>query len=146
MPSFMLIARPAPCAPAGRAALLAAGAVLLLWLAPTFSSAGGMLELADLLSNPKQYDRQMVSVTGRVTNLRVAKDRAGKNVYGFLLQEGENLIKVFAVGRASIHEGDYIVVEGVFHRLRRAGRTPSYNQIKANLIRSLERLYPDLIG
>ncbi len=146
MTSATLIARGATCAPAGPAALLAAGALLLICLATTLAAAGGMLELADLVSNPEQYDQQMVAVAGRVSNLRVAKDRAGKNVYGFLLKEGESLVRVFGVGRASVHEGEYVVVEGVFHRLRGAGRSITYNQIKANFIRSLERLHPDLVG
>ncbi len=146
MTSWLLTARRATCALAGRPSLLAAGVFLLLWFAPAASGAGDMLELADLVSNPEQYDRQMVAVTGQVTNLRVATDRAGKHVYGFLLREGENLVKVFGVGRAAVHEGEYIVVEGVFHRLRGAGRVTTYNQIKANLIRSLERPNPDLVG
>lgn len=146
MTACTLIPRRATRALAGRAALLAAGLCLLLGLAPPVSGAGGMIELAELVSNPEQYDRQMVTVTGRVTKLRVAKDQAGKDVYGFLLKEGESLVKVFGVGPASIREGEYIVVEGVFHRLRGAGRAATYNQIKANLIRSLERLHPDLVG
>lgn len=144
--TWFMILRDATGAPPGRSALSVAGLFLLLCLAPAVAKAGGMLELAELVSHPEQYDQQMVAVTGQVTNLRVATNRAGKQVYGFLLKEGESLVRVFGVGRASIHEGEHIVVEGVFHRLRGAGRGPSYNQIKANLIRSLERLHPDLIG
>lgn len=141
-----LALRRATGAPARRTLLLAVGASLLLWLAPTGSGAGGMLELADLVSNPEQYDRQMVTVTGRVTGLRAAKNRAGNLVYRFLLKEGESLVKVLAVRRGPIREGEYVVVKGVFHRLRRAGRAAAYNRIKANLIRSLDRLHPDLVG
>ncbi len=140
------IERDVTCAPAGRAAPWIAGVLFLFCLAPTFAGAGGMLELTELVSNPEQYDRQMVAVTGQVTNLRTAQDRAGKRVYGFLLKEGESLVRVFGVGRASVHEGEHIVVEGVFHRLRGAGRGNRYNQIKADLIRSLERIHPDLVG
>lgn len=144
--TWCMIARDATGVPARGGALWIAGVFFVLCLAPNFAGAGGMLELAELVSHPEQYDRQMVAVTGQVINLRLAKNRAGRQVYGFLLRDGESLVKVFGVGRASIHEGEHIVVEGVFHRLRGAGRGTNYNQIKANLIRSLERLHPDLIG
>lgn len=141
-----LITRPAPRGLEGRAARLVAGILLLLGLTPAVSGAGGMLELAELVSHPEQYDRQMVAVTGQVSDLRAGKDREGRDVYGFLLREGESLVKVFGVGRTPVREGEHIVVEGVFHRLRGAGRAATYNQIKATLIRSLERLHPDLVG
>jgi len=39
-----------------------------------------------------------------------------------------------------------VVVEGVFNRLRQAGRTIIYNEIKASTIRPIDRLHPDFVG
>jgi len=37
-------------------------------------------------------------------------------------------------------------VEGIFSRLRQAGRTVIYNEIKALSIKPMSRLNPDLVG
>jgi hypothetical protein len=39
-----------------------------------------------------------------------------------------------------------VIVEGVFSRLRQVGRAIVYNEIKATLIRPIDRLNPDLVG
>ncbi|MGH7234936.1 MAG: hypothetical protein ACREIO_01015 [Nitrospiraceae bacterium] len=105
-----------------------------------------MMEIADLLSHPDQYDKQMVVVVGRVTNLQIATNRQGHLAYGFLLNDTNGSVKVVGLGRAEVHDGEQVIVEGVFSRLRQAGRVMIYNEIKANSIRSLDRLNPDLVG
>ena len=45
-----------------------------------------------------------------------------------------------------VREGDQVIVEGVFSRLRQAGRMIIYNEIKALSIKPLSRLNPDLVG
>ena len=39
-----------------------------------------------------------------------------------------------------------MIVEGVFSRIRQAGRTTIYNEIKALSIKPMGRLNPDLVG
>ncbi|WP_447972650.1 OB-fold nucleic acid binding domain-containing protein [Nitrospira sp. Kam-Ns4a] len=108
--------------------------------------AGGRLELAELLSHPEQYDKQVVTVVGRVSNLQIASNRQGQLAYGFLLKDGNGSVKVVALGKAEVHEGDQVIVEGVFSRQRLAGRSFIYNEIKASSVRSLERFSPDFVG
>ena len=108
--------------------------------------AAGMLELADLIDHPEQYDRQEVIVSGQVTNIRLATNRQGQPAYGFLLKDQAGTIKVIALGQAEVREGDQVIVEGIFTRLRQAGRTIIYNEIKALSIKSMTRLNPDLVG
>ena len=120
-------------------------AYLLAFPATSFS-AGSMLEIAELLSHPDQYDKQMVVVVGQVTNLQIASNRQGQLAYGFMLKDGSGSVKVIGLGKAEVRDGDQVIVEGVFSRLRQAGRAIVYNEIKATVIRSLDRPNPDLVG
>jgi hypothetical protein len=105
-----------------------------------------MLELADLIDHPEQYDRQEVIVSGQVTNIRLATNRQGQPAYGFLLKGEAGTVKVIALGQAEVREGDQVIVEGIFTRLRQAGRIIIYNEIKALSIKSMTRMNPDLVG
>ena len=129
---------------ASRVASLATA--FLLVLAPTRLSMAGMLEITELLSHPDQYDKQLVVVVGRVTNLQIATNRQGQFAYGFLLKDVSGSVKVVGLGKADVRDGDQVIVEGVFSRLRQTGRAIVYNEIKASVIRTLDRLNPDLIG
>src|SRR5690242_19461803 len=46
-----------------------------------------LIEIAELLAHPDQYDHQDVVVTGKVTNVQLATNRQGQPAYGFLLQD-----------------------------------------------------------
>jgi cytochrome c-type biogenesis protein CcmE len=108
--------------------------------------AGGLLDLADIIAHPDQYDRQEVVVSGQVTNVQLATNRQGQPAYGFLLKDQSGTVKVIGLGQVEVREGDQVIVEGIFSRLRQAGRTIIYNEIKALSIKSLNRLNPELVG
>ena len=108
--------------------------------------ASGLLEITELLTHPEQYDRQEVVVTGQVTNVQLATNREGQPAYGFLLKDQAGTLKVISLGQIEVREGDQVIVEGVFSRLRQAGRTIIYNEIKALSIKPMNRLNPDLVG
>jgi cytochrome c-type biogenesis protein CcmE len=108
--------------------------------------ASGLLNLAEIIAHPDQYDRQEVVVSGQVTNVQLATNRQGQPAYGFLLKDPSGTVKVIGLGQVEVREGDQVIVEGVFSRLRQAGRTIIYNEIKALSIKSLNRLNPDLVG
>jgi cytochrome c-type biogenesis protein CcmE len=124
-----------------------AGIALALFMTvPAAGSAAGMQEIADLVTHPDQYDRQEVVVTGQVTNVQLATNRQGQPAYGFLLKDHAGTVKVIALGQAEVREGDQVIVEGIFSRLRQAGRTIIYNEIKALSIKPINNLNPDLVG
>ena len=114
--------------------------------APSVTSAAGMIEIAELLAHPEQYDRQDVVVSGAVTNVQLATNRQGQPAYGFLLKDQAGTLKVISLGPVEVHEGDQVIVEGVFNRLRQVGRSVVYNEIKALSVKPLNRLNPDLVG
>ncbi len=113
---------------------------------PLLTYASNLLEIAELLTHPEQYDRQEVVVTGQVTNVQLATNRQGQPAYGFLLKDQAGTLKVISLGQIEVREGDQVIVEGVFSRLRQAGRTIIYNEIKALSIKPMNRLNPDLVG
>lgn len=115
-----------------------------LGVAPALAS--GLIEIAELLAHPEQYDHQDVMVTGKVMNVQLATNRQGQPAYGFLLQDQAGTLKVVSLGQLEVHEGDQVIVEGVFSRLRQVGRTIVYNEIKAISVKPMTRLNPDLVG
>lgn len=117
-----------------------------LILLPAHPVGAGMVEVADLVTHPDQYDKQMVIVVGRVTSIQTAENRQGQAAYGFLLKDTNGTVKVIGLGKTDVHEGEQVIVEGVFSRLRQAGRAIVYNEIKANSIRPIDRLHPDFVG
>lgn len=108
--------------------------------------AEGLVEIAELLAHPEQYDHLDVMVTGKVMNVQLATNRQGQPAYGFLLQDPAGTLKVVSLGQVAVHEGDQVIVEGVFSRLRQVGRKIVYNEIKAISVKPLTRLNPDLVG
>jgi cytochrome c-type biogenesis protein CcmE len=104
------------------------------------------MAIPELLTHAEQYDRQMVTVTGRVSDLQMATNREGQLAYGFLLKDANSTLKVVVLGKAEIRDGDQVIVEGVFSRLRQVGRSIIYNEIKATVVRPMDRLNPDLVG
>lgn len=126
--------------------LLAFLLCLALISGPLPVRASGLLEITELLTHPEQYDRQEVVVSGQVTNVQLATNRQGQPAYGFLLKDQAGTLKVISLGQIEVREGDQVIVEGVFSRLRQAGRTIIYNEIKALSIKPMNRLNPDLVG
>ncbi|MDR4476237.1 MAG: hypothetical protein R3B11_09570 [Nitrospira sp.] len=109
-------------------------------------SAAVLVEVTELIAHPDHYDHQVVTVSGRVTNYQLATNRDGQPAFGFLLQDTAGTVKVVGLGKADVREGDYVVVEGIFSRLRQAGRAIVYNEIKATSVQSMTKMNPDLVG
>ena len=118
----------------------------LFLIVPAALYAGDMVKLADLITHPDQYDKRLVTVAGEVTNVQTATTRQGQPAYGFLLKSQNGIVKVIGLGTTDLQEGEQVIVEGVFNRLRQAGRMIVYNEIKANIISHMNRLNPDLVG
>lgn len=126
--------------------VLALSTVLTCLGSPASLQAEGIVELIDLLAHPDQYDKQAVAVVGEVTDLQTATTRDGQSAYGFLLKAGGGAVKVIGLGKTTAQDGAQVVVEGTFSRLRQGGRTLVLNEIKADIVRPLARLTPDLVG
>src|SRR5678816_3898483 len=64
--------------------------------------ASGLLNLAEIIAHPDQYDRQEVVVSGQVTNVQLATNRQGQPAYGFLLKDQAGTIKVIGLGQVAV--------------------------------------------
>lgn len=121
--------------------------VLFLSTNPVASlCAAALVEVTELLAHPDHYNHQVVTVSGRVSSFQLATNRDGQPAFGFLLQDTAGTVKVVGLGKADVREGDYVVVEGIFSRLRQAGRAIVYNEIKATSVQSMAKMNPDLVG
>ncbi len=130
-----------------RIALILGVLALAGWVMPALSlSASAIVQVTELLAHPDHYDHQAITVSGRVTSFQLATNRDGHPAFGFLLQDSAGTVKVVGLGKSDVREGDYVVVEGIFSRLRQAGRAIVYNEIKATSVQSMTRMNPDLVG
>ena len=120
--------------------------LLVLATIPASVLATNMLGIPELIAHAEEYDRQMVIVAGRVSDLQIATNREGQLAYGFLLKDPDGILKVIALGKSEVRDGDQVIVEGIFSRHRQVGRTLIYNEIKATMVRPMDRLNPDLVG
>ena len=120
--------------------------LLVLATIPASVLAANMLGIPELIAHAEEYDRQMVIVAGRVSDLQIATNRDGQLAYGFLLKDPDGILKVIALGKSEVRDGDQVIVEGIFSRHRQVGRTLIYNEIKATVVRPMDRLNPDLVG
>src|SRR5262249_8385764 len=98
----------------------------LVTFTPTGTWSSDLKAIPDLIAHAEDYDRQMVAVAGRVTELQLATNREGQPAYGFLLKEADKTLKVVVLGRPEVRDGDQVIVEGVFSRHRQVGRTTIY--------------------
>lgn len=135
-----------PFSPRRSRSLLITASMLMGFFIMTTAYSAILTEVTELLAHPDQYDHQVVTVSGKVANFQLATNREGRPAYGFLLQSSAGTVKVVGLGKAEVREGDYVIVEGVFSRLRQAGRTIVYNEIKATSVQSMTRMNPDLVG
>ena len=126
--------------------------ILIVFLLSVFATipasvlAGDITAIPELIAHAEEYDRQMVTVAGRVSDLQIATNRDGQLAYGFLLKDTNGSLKVIALGKSEVQDGDQVIVEGIFSRHRQVGRTLIYNEIKATVVRPMDRLNPDLVG
>lgn len=124
--------------------------VLSIWMAfflvLFLSSPGsaGLLEMAELMAHPEQYDRKEVVVMGKVHQVESVTDRQGQPAFKFFLADAVGTLKV--ISRTEVQEGDQVIVEGTFSRRRQGGRLTVYNEVTAVSIRPLNWFNPDLLG
>ncbi len=90
--------------------------------------------IAEIISNPDQYDGKWVRVEGSVTSLNFKISKRGNAYTIFKLQDASNhLLSVFSFGMLSIREGETARVVGIYHKVRHVPpRYTFYNEIDAS--------------
>jgi hypothetical protein len=104
----------------------------------------GLLEMADLIANPAHYDQKGVVVMGKIILVEPVTDREGRSAFKFFLEDGSGIVKV--ITHTEVHDGEHVIVEGLFSRRRQAGRMTVYNEVAATSVKPLNQFTPDLVG
>lgn len=106
--------------------------LLLLLLSACNQQPDGPIKA--LLSDPASYDRQVVSLSGMVTDLDVRVSQRGNLYYTFKLDDGSGRVTVFSFGDAPCPEGSRVAVEGQFLRVKYVSGYTFYNQVDARRV------------
>jgi hypothetical protein len=90
--------------------------------------------IAEIISNPDQYDGKWVRVEGKVTALSLKISKRGNAYTVFKLKDlSNNVLGIFSFGMPSIQEGETVRVIGVYHKVRHVPpRYTFYNEIDAS--------------
>jgi hypothetical protein len=100
-------------------------------------SSSHALELQALLDAPSRYDGRHVRVTGKASEPRYNESR-GKPFTVFDLTDGAGrTVRIFGWEHLSLHEGDFVAVEGIFVKAKQIGRHTIRNEVEARSVRIL---------
>ncbi|MDD3846090.1 MAG: hypothetical protein PHC90_06965 [Syntrophorhabdaceae bacterium] len=91
------------------------------------------VSVAEILSNPSQYDQKTVTVTGYAFIVRKKKDRSGNPwmlISFFDPKDKKKVINVFGPGHPAARNGDIIKVTGKFKAKSKRGRYTFDNEIQ----------------
>jgi hypothetical protein len=81
--------------------------------------------VAEILSNPDQYNGKIVKVEGRTQSLKFNTSKKGKPYTTFVVVDpSNNSLNVFASGTLSINRGDSVTVTGRYLKVKYV--TPKY--------------------
>jgi hypothetical protein len=95
--------------------------------APTHTQVREPVTAKELLVSPAQFDGRVVTVAGRLSNVRL-EVRSGRPSYTFLVDDGTQLVTVVAPGAPRCQSDQPVTVEGWF----RASRDRSvFNHVEA---------------
>ena len=88
--------------------------------------------VAEILSNPDQYDGKMVQVQGRIQSLKFNTSKKGKPYTTFMVVDSSNnSLNVFTFGTLSINRGDSVTVTGRYQKVKRVPpKDTFYNEIE----------------
>lgn len=87
-----------------------------------------------ILAAPERYDRQAVTLSGSLTNLKERVSQRGNAYYTFDLQDATGRIRVFSFGQAPCPAGRQAIVEGTFETVKRVGEHTFYNEVTASRV------------
>ncbi len=107
-------------------------ALLVLIVAP-FAAALDTTP-SEILAHPDRFDRQPVTLSGKVTNLSERVSRAGNTYYTFRLSDGKTSVKVFSFGQSLCRPGEVATVRGRFERVKHLGSYTFYDEVEAETV------------
>lgn len=104
----------------------------LLIITSTANAQALKATVADILSNPDQYDGKMVQVEAKVLAPQFKTSKKGNPFTTFKLEGGGKILSVFSYGTLSINAGDSVRVTGRYQKLKKVGPYTFFNEIDAS--------------
>ena len=109
--------------------------IALSLFSPVPLQCANVLSIGELLSNPNKYDKQEITIEGKVCGVQIATNRVGKEYTTFsLADEKGKTIEVFNLGALEISESQKVTVTGIYLKAMRVDGYNHRNEIKAKKI------------
>ncbi len=87
-----------------------------------------------ILADPDRFDGQPVTLQGTVTHFRTQVSARGNAYYTFDISDGRQAVRVFSSGESPCRNGQTVVVEGQFLKVKQQGRYRFYNEVDARRV------------
>ena len=115
------------------------GIVCVAVLILTFSSNHAFTEssqttIETILSARESYDGKEVSVSGKISHLKLKTSKRGNDYTTFTLSGGGSL-NVYSRGHAQVKQGQTVRVTGIYRKEKRVGKYTYRNEIDATDIK-----------
>jgi hypothetical protein len=99
--------------------------------------AQSKVSVTDLMTNIDKYDRQLVSVSGTVTDYQERVSRRGNPYTVFKLQDGGQSVSIYSRSNLGLSNGMKVNVEGIFWKAKKVGQYTFYNEINAESVKPI---------
>jgi hypothetical protein len=116
--------------------------VTVLLLFSFFGSKAAEVTVHGLITNPKSFDHQTVTLQGTATSVKETMSRSGNDYTTFKLQDpdGSDGVNIFAWGHyPTLTNGDHVRVDGIFETEHHQGQYTFYNEVEATKVTLLPR-------
>ena len=100
----------------------------------SYTIAGEIISVSELLKNRTKYDKQEIRVYGIVTDLKSRTSIRGNHYFTFNLSDKKSVVTVFKYGYSSVDNDDSVLVQGVFHEVKHVNNYTFYDQLEADSI------------
>jgi len=110
-------------------------AILILTLSANHAFAEpSQTTMEKILSARESYDGKEVSVSGKVSHLKLKTSKRGNDYTTFTLS-GDGSLNVYSRGHAQVKQGQTVRVTGIYRKEKRVGKYTFRNEIEATDIK-----------
>jgi hypothetical protein len=96
-------------------------------------SESSQVSIDKIVSAKQSYDGREVTVSGKVSNLKLRTSKAGSDYTTFTLSrpDGKGSLHVYSRGHANVKQDQTVKVTGIYRKEKRVGKYTFHNEIEA---------------